>query len=254
MAIPIGLQLYTVRDLLGKDFEGTLAQIAKIGYKNVEFAGLYERKASDVRKLLDKLGLKACSAHINIDGKPETLQRHIDDARVLGYDVIISGLPSWNMEKTAAEYRKAVKTLCQAAKDAKAQGISYAYHNHSFEFQRFADADNKSAMEIIFDESNPPLAAELDVYWVQHGNDDPIKWIKKLAGRVPCLHIKDMEKGAGRGFAEVGTGIVDMKAVVAAAPAAGVRYLIIEQDSNWVKGDPLESVRISLENFRKIAS
>lgn len=254
MAIPIGLQLYTVRDLLGQDFEGTLARVAKVGYKNVEFAGLYDRKASDIRKLIDTLGLKACSAHVNLDGKPETLQRHIDDARALGYDVIISGIPNWNMEKTAANYREVVKLLSRAAQALKAQGITYAYHHHSFEFQRFADAGNKSAMEMIFDEPSPPLAAEIDVYWIQHGHDDPVKWIKKMAGRVPCLHIKDMEKGPSRGFAEVGTGTVDMKAVVAAAPAAGVRYMIVEQDSNWLNGDPIESIRVSLENFKKIAS
>jgi sugar phosphate isomerase/epimerase len=163
MPLPIGLQLYTVRDLMGKDFEGTLARVAEVGYRYVEFAGFYDRKAADIRKLLDRLGLKACSAHVGIDGKPGTVERHCEDAQTLGYDVIVSGLPDGSMRTSAQGYREAVKVLTDATKQAGALGVTYAYHNHSFEFQKFADAGNKTGMDMLFNDANPPLSSELDV-------------------------------------------------------------------------------------------
>jgi len=254
MGLPIALQLYTVRDAMAKDFEGTLAKVAAIGFKHIEFAGLYERDPKAVRTLIDKLGLKAVSGHVGIDGTEANIEREAALAKILGYDLIVSSPPDgwkWAEKGTVAAYTGAVRTFEKASAFAKKHGLTYCYHNHSFEFDKLEDG--RRGIDILFNDAKPPLASELDVYWVKHGHDDPVTWIKKLAGRVPLLHIKDMEKGEKRGFTEVGTGTVDMKAVVAAAPAAGVRYLIIEQDSNWKNNDGIESAKISFENFRKIA-
>ena len=253
MSLPIALQLYTVRDLMAKDFEGTLAKVAALGYKNIEFAGLFDHDPKQVRALIDKLGLKAVSGHVGVDGTEENINKLAVDAKALGYEFIVSCPPigwKWNEKGTVAAYTDATRTLEKSAAFARKHGLTLCYHNHSFEYDKLEDG--RRGMDILFNDAKPPLAAELDVYWVKHGHDDPIAWIKKLAGRVPLLHLKDLEKGADRKFAEVGTGTVDMKAVVAAAPAAGVKYLIIEQDSNWKNNDPMESVKISLENFKKV--
>src|SRR5258707_253218 len=130
MSIPIALQLYTVRDAMAKDFEGTLARVAKIGYKHVEFAGFYDRTPQQVRAAIDKLGLKACSAHVGVNGSDANMKQLADAAKTIGYDVIVSGLPNHEMAKSGAGYRQAVKVLGESAKKAKAAGLTYAYHNH----------------------------------------------------------------------------------------------------------------------------
>ena len=251
MALPIALQLYTVRENLAKDFEGTIRKVADIGYKNVEFAGFYDRKPADIRKLLDDLGLKAVSAHVGFSDDPKNIAQNVEAAKTIGYDVVVSGLPDGKMRESAEGYRKAVKVLGKAAAALAKEGLTYAYHNHSFEYDTFGDT---TGMNILFEESNPPLASELDVYWVKHGHADPIDWMKKLTGRVPLLHIKDMDNTAERKFCEVGTGILDMKAIVKAAPGVGARYLIVEQDAGWIDGDPLKSVKVSFDNLTKIVA
>lgn len=244
MGLPIALQLYTVRDEMAKDFDGTLAKVAEIGYRYVEFAGLYNRKAEDVRKTLDKLGLKACSAHVSFEGDLAPL---IHDAKTFGYSYVnCPYLPA--EQRTPEGYRALLKRLTDAAAKLKEHGLTVCYHNHSFEFDKLADGTR--GIDTLF--NNTGLHSELDVYWVQHGHDEPVAWIRKLAGRVPLLHIKDMERGPERKFTEVGTGILDMKAIVAAAPAAGVKYLIIEQDGGW-QGGPIASAKTSYDNFKKIA-
>ncbi len=248
MTLPIALQLYTVRDVMNKGFEDGLKQVADIGYKYVEMAGLGKHSPEEVRAMLDKLHLKAISAHGGVDRLRDNVQAVISEARVLGYDMIVCPyIPA----RTLAEYRATVAVFNTAAKAIKEANMTFAYHNHSFEFAIIEEG--RRGMDVIFGESDPKLVqAELDLYWVQHGGQDPVAWMKKLSGRLPLLHIKDMEKGEKRGFAEVGTGILDFKAILAAAPATGVRALVIEQDNGWIDGDPMKSARISFQNFSKM--
>ncbi len=248
MALPIALQLYTVRDVMNKDYEGALKQVADIGYKHVEMAGLGKNSPEQVRAMLDKLGLKAISSHGGFERLRDDVQAVINEARVLGYDMI--GCP-YIPARTLTEYREAVKVFNTAAKVIKDAGMTFFYHNHSFEFAPIEEG--RRGMDVIFSESDPKLVnSELDVYWVQHGGQDPVAWIKKLSGRLPLLHIKDMEKGEKRGFAEVGTGVLNFQAILEAAPAAGVRAYIIEQDNGWIDGDPMKSAKISFQNFSKM--
>src|SRR5690349_1077676 len=155
MSIPIALQLYTVRDQMEKDLEGTLAQVAKIGYQNVEFAGLFGRSASDVRKIIDKLGLKAVSGHVGVDGTEDNMKKNADDAKALGYSIVVSGPPDWKISQkgTLAGYRDAAKILGKGAELAKKHGLTYAYHNHSFEYQKLEDGRN--GMDVLYGEANP---------------------------------------------------------------------------------------------------
>ena len=248
MSLPVSLQLYTVRDPLSKDFEGTLAQIAKIGFKYVEFAGFYDRTPAQVKAICDKLGLKASSAHIPIESIRDNFDGAISAAKTLGIDYII--VPWVGDEFRGVDgYKKLAALLNELAVKAAAQGITLCYHNHSFEFEK--QANGQTGWDILFGTPSK-FSAELDVYWVVHGHHDPIKTIHSLAGRVPLLHIKDLSANADRIMTEVGTGIIDMKPIVAAAPGAGVKFLILEQDTAW-KGSPLESVQISYSNFIKIA-
>lgn len=252
MALTIALQLYTVRENMAKDFEGTLAKVAAIGYTHIEFAGLFNHTPEQVKALCEKHKLTPVSAHTGVNDDDANLKAVIDAAKVLGYKHIVSGLPDGKMRESADGYRKAADVLGRAAKKLAAAGLTYCYHNHSFEYDKFEGG--VTGMDILYGHKDPALSAELDVYWVQHGHADPVAWINKLAGRVPLLHIKDMVNDATRGFAEVGTGTVDFKAILKAAPAAGVKYLIVEQDANWINGDALESVKVSLANLKKLVA
>lgn len=247
MSLPIALQLYTVRDALKGDLEGTLKAISTIGFENVEIAGFYNKTPGEFRQLLEKNNLKPISMHANLTDSSTNLDQTIRNAKELGVNYVVC---SYLSVPEREDYDKVARLLAEGAYKAAQQGITLAYHNHSFEFVK--DAQGRRGLDVIFDtNSGSKLNAELDIYWVQHGGDNPVDWMKKLAGRIPLLHVKDMANTPERGFAEVGTGTVDIKAAVHAAPQVGVKYLIVEQDSHW-KGSPLESVKISLTNLKAI--
>ena len=255
MSLPIALQLYTVRDELAKDFEGTLAAVAKMGYGYVEFAGLYNRTPSQVRSICDRNGLKVISAHVGLDAIRNNLRAELDSALTLGHNYIVCPWVGEDL-RTKSGYKKIAATLTEAGQTAAAQNVSICYHNHAFEFEPAKDGSGYAGlpgMDILFDETDARyLKSELDVFWVVYAKDDPIRMLKKLRGRVPLVHIKDMDRTPKRNFAEVGTGIIDIRTIAEAAPLFGVKAFILEQDSNWIGGRPLESARISLEKFRRI--
>lgn len=247
MSMPVSVQLYTLRDRLAKDFDGTLAEVAKIGLKYVEFAGFYDRTPAQVRATIDRLGLIASSAHVGLDTFANT-QQAVDFAKTIGFKYLI--LPYVGQEFRSPEgYRKLADQLDDAAARLAPHGISVLYHNHAFEFEKLADGTN--GLDVIFNHGKR-VQSELDVYWVTFGNADPVAVMKKLSGRVPILHIKDMTKAESRGFSEVGDGRINFTPILAAAARCGVRFLTLEQDSGWVNNDPVESVRRSFNNFKRV--
>lgn len=256
--LPIGLQLYTVRDALAKDYEGTLRQVADMGYRHVEMAGLGGKTAEQVRDLCRQIKLQPVGAHAGLEELKHQAAGLIQQAKALGYTYITC---SWLAEsfRTPEGYREAAKQLNAAGKVLADAGLQLCYHNHAFEFEKLADGSNGYA--ILTQATDKKLVQfELDVMWARWGGEDPVRWMKKLKGRVPLLHIKDTpgngpgQAVGGKKFTEVGTGIVDINAVVKAAAGAGSKYLIVEQDADWVGGSPLNSARISLENLTRIAA
>lgn len=249
MSLPIALQLFTVRDPLKEDFEGTLANIAEIGYRFVEFAGFHGRSVEQVRETCRRLGLQGCAAHHGITEFEVSVEGLVQTATTLGYDCIV--LPFLPKEwRTAEGYRKLAAVLRQAGKEAAQKGIQVLYHNHDFEFEPIDG--QVTGMEILATElEGARVGFELDTCWVQLAGQDPVKWLRDLAGRVPIIHIKDAPdpgSAGGRRFTEVGTGSINLPGVLKAAPEAGVRYLVVEQDADW-KGTPLDSARTSYVNL-----
>ncbi len=237
MTLPIGLQLYTVRDDLAEDTDAALGQVAQIGYKHVELAGLYGKTPEQFRALLDKHGLTAISSHEPVDDVATVLER----TQVLGHRFVVCPYLDESMRQSYGPVRD---KLLDAQAQLKDHGITVCYHNHDFEW--LPAEDGRPAMDVLFE--GTALNSELDVYWAAKAGDNPVDWINKLAGRLPLLHMKDMADTPEQGFAEVGTGTLDFAAIISAAEAAGVQHLIIEQDSNW-KQSPIESARVGLENL-----
>ena len=250
--IPISVQLYTVRDLTAKDFAGTVKKIAGIGYRSVELAGYGNLKtAAEAKKALDDAGLKVDGTHASIESLENELPRVLDDAEAVGTTLIICPWMPEARRKDAAGWKQVAAALNKAGRACHERGIDFAYHNHAFEFDKF---DGKTGLDILFDNSEAHLVkAEIDVYWVKHGGEDPVERINKLGDRVVALHLKDMAAGEDRRFAEVGTGVLDFKPILAAAAKLRVRYGAVEQDSTYGK-DPLEAIRTSFQNLQKLGS
>lgn len=250
--IPISVQLYTVREPAGKDFPGTLREVARIGYRSVELAGYGNLKtAAEAKKALDNAGLSVAGAHAPIEALEKDIARVMDENETLGSKLIICPWMPEARRKDAAGWKSAAKALNQIGRACHERGIDFAYHNHSFEYQKF---DGKTGLDILFDNTEPHLVkAEIDVYWVKHGGEDPVARINRLGDRVIALHLKDMASGDDRKFAEVGTGILDFKAILDAAQKHGVRYGAVEQDNTYGT-DPLVAIKTSYDNLKKLGA
>jgi sugar phosphate isomerase/epimerase len=239
----IGVQLYTVRSLLARDFDGTLARIAKIGYTEVEFAGYYDRKPADLRKQLDGLGLAAPSAHIGLDALGANWTRTLDDAEILGHDYLVV---AWLDEKDRSSLdalRATIATFNKAGEEATKRGIGFAYHNHDFEFKKI---DDRMPYDVLLAECDPDnVLFEMDLYWITKGGQDPVAYFDKYPGRFPMVHVKDM--GADGGMVDVGKGHIDWARIFSKHDDAGIQHYFVEHDE---PADPMATVAESYRYLR----
>lgn len=236
------IQMYTVRDAMAADFAGTFEKVAKLGYGAVELAGLGGLTPVEVRKILDDNGLVACGSHIMLDALEADLPKVVEEQKVLGNPFVVVPWMPQERREDAAGWRNVAAIMSDAAAKLKEEGLGLAYHNHSFEFESF---DGTPGLDIFFGTASADVLSELDLYWVQHGGQSPAGYIRKLAGRVPLIHLKDMAPGPDRAFAEVGYGILDWAAIRDAALASGVKWAIVEQDT--CPGDPFVSIKKSID-------
>ncbi len=242
-ATPVAVQLYTLRDETAKDFVGTLNSVAGLGYAGVEFAGYGGLSARELRGLLGDFGLSVAGAHVGLPDLETKLQQTLEFHLELGNRyLVVPWLPE-GRRRTADDWRRLAEILTEIGGRCREAGTHLAYHNHAFEFDRF---EGRTGLDILM-EGAPAnvLLAELDVYWAQYAGEEPAACLRKLGGRCPLVHLKDM--AADRSFAEVGTGTLDFPAIFAAT-AQTAEWYIVEQDQ--CRRPPLESVRISLENLR----
>jgi len=243
--LPIALQTYTVRDQMEKDVPGTLKAIADIGYENIEIAGTAGLPAAELRKMCDDAGLSIVSAHMAPPAE-DAVSAFADEAKILGISFVVTGMPG-ELRGSAEGYRTHAKNCEKIALALKPYGLTLCYHNHSFEFKTF---DGKYGLDILYEESAPDsLQAQFDVYWVQHGGEDPAAYILKWRDRCKLLHLKDMLGDEKKSFSEVGEGILDWPSIFKAADEIEPAWYIVEQD---VCARPsLESAKISFENLKK---
>ncbi|HEX9989694.1 MAG TPA: sugar phosphate isomerase/epimerase [Chloroflexia bacterium] len=243
----IALQLYTLRDLTGRDMLGTLKQIASQGYRAVEFAGFGGVPVADIRALLDEHGMRAVAAHIGLDDLRSRPEEVLADLNSLGCSYAVVAYVAQERRRNARQVREIGETFNRYGDICREAGLRFAYHNHAFEFEPL---DGSMMFEILLDTTDASLVAfELDVYWLHHAGVDPVQMIKRLAGRIPLVHIKDMEAGEGRRDAPVGDGILPWQEILPACAAGGTEWYIIEQDN---PRNPLNDVERSLNNLREM--
>jgi len=223
----LGIQLYTLRSVAGANLGGTLAQLAAIGYTEVELAGLYNHPASDVRGLLDQYGLTAPSAHIDIAQiEGSAADATFRDAKTLGLEwITVPSLPRGKRD-TVDDWKQVAQQFNAVAKETRAAGFRFAYHNHNAEFRKVGTT---VPLEILLAETDPMLVSfEMDVYWVVNGGGDPIDLLTKYPGRFKMLHLKDSMGAPDHKMADVGSGTIDFKAIL--ARAQGIEHYFVERD------------------------
>lgn len=240
----VGLQLYTLRRELSQDFEGTLAKVAELGYKEMEFAGYYNRSAREVRRILDANGMTSPAAHIQLAAVRANIQREIDFAAELGQQYIVVPFLAPN-ERTYDDYQRLVETLNSAGEACKNAGLKIGYHNHSFEFE---PTNGIIPFDYILDETEPDLVdMELDLYWLANAEVDPISYFQNHPGRWSMLHVKDMDS-LGR-MSPVGNGTIDFAEIFSHSDSAGFKHYFVEHDN---PGDGIASIASSIYTMRNI--
>ncbi len=251
--VPLGLELYSVRDLMKTDMMGTIRAVAKMGYEGVEFFSPYADwsvdQAKDVRKLLNEVGLKCWSTHNSAKSfLPENLGRVTELNEILGSRMIIMASAGGKIE-TIDGWKSVADKLAKASVTLKKSKMRAGFHNHQVEFMPIGGV---KPIEVLAENTPADVVLQLDVGTCVHSGSDPVAWIEKNAGRIRSIHCKEWSSDPAKGYRVLfGEGNAPWKAIFAAAEkAGGVEHYLIEQEGSTTP--PIETVQKCLENFRKL--
>jgi sugar phosphate isomerase/epimerase len=258
LGMPIGIQPYTVRNEMQKDPEGTLKQLAAMGYREIEVADpFYGKEPAEIRDLMKSLGLTAPSGHYPSPKDNSDWARTIERARTTGVTYMITTAPrEWT--KSLDGLKRAAERFNELGAECKKSGAILTYHNHNFEYKTF---DGKVAYDELLRLTDADLVKmEMDCFWTTIAGRDPVEHLEKYPGKFALLHVKGLKKGyapttgnpTGNPFTEVGSGVIDYVRIFKAAPKGGVKHYFVEQD-NWDR-PPLESARLSCEYLKKLTA
>ena len=237
-----GVQLYTVRRLLERDFEGTLTALRAIGFREVEFAGYPDGATGrEVARMLSRVGLDGPSTHVGLDRIRNRWDETVDFAVEAGHRyLVLASLPETERASLDA-YRRLADELNRAAETAGRRGLRVGYHNHDFEL---TPLEGQLPYDVLAGATDPALVVlELDVYWMVRGGHDPVAYFRRWPGRFRLVHLKDMDRTPARGFTELGRGRIDFRRILVGAKTGGTQHYYYEQDETG--GDPLASARVS---------
>jgi len=244
----IGVQLYTVRRELEADFEGTLAKVASLGYREVEVAGYYGRTPAQVKAVLARNGLAAPSAHFQSVVSSGGVREAIEAAGVVGHRYLIYAYLPAEESRSLDDYRRLAERLNRAGEECRRAGVQFGYHNHDFEF---APMEGRIPYDLLLEGTDAGLVKmELDLYWITRGGQSPLAYFRKHPGRFPLVHVKDMDATPERHFTEVGRGTIDFKTIFAASKQAGIKHYFVEQDET--PASPFDSIGTSIDYLKRL--
>lgn len=272
-AIPVGLQLYTVRRQMAQDFDGTLKQVRAIGYTIVELPGFFGKTPAEAKKSLDAAGLACPSVHFPAAELTSGVPERIAAVKAVGAGYLTCAFPTTrklteshitspresfqaiqNMD--ADDFKWLAELFNKLGEECHKSALQFAYHGHNLEFRV---VDGKPGYDLLVESTDPNLVKfEMDCYWVTRAGSDPVAYLKKYPGRFPLLHIKDMKPGqtpttslmqGGNAFIEVGKGVIAWKPIFE-ADKAGLKYYFVEQDQTSLP--PLESAKVSYEYLHNL--
>lgn len=241
-----GVQLYTLRSVIADDVEGTFAALADMGYRTVEFAGLYGLTPRQMRARLDATGLRAASSHHSMEDVRTGWARTLDGARELGQDlVVIPSLPG--DERSPESLRRIADELNRAGEAARGAGLRLGYHNHDWELAPLGSETR--SIDLLLEHTEPDLVDwQMDIFWTVHGGGDPAAYLRTVGRRITSVHVKD--RTADGRMVDVGAGVIDFAALLRQAEGQALLHAFVEHDEPG--DDPLASVRRSLEHLRRL--
>ncbi len=256
----VGVQLYTLRDYCKdlESFDQTLARVADMGYTTVQVSGTCAYEAEWLAETLKKNGLTCNLTHFNFDRIVNDTENVVKEHKTFGCKYIgvgsMPGVFTKEVEKIPEHYEDFVAKALPAAKKIAEMGCYFMYHNHGAEYLN--TYKGKNYMELLSDAFAPEeMGFTLDTYWVVDGKHDPVAEIKRLKGRLPCVHFKDMkvEDDGSHHFTWVGNGIIDFPAVGQALKDAGTDYIFIEQDKTFdCEPDPFKCLEKSKKYLESV--
>jgi sugar phosphate isomerase/epimerase len=258
----IGLQLYTIRDAMGKDVPGSLKKVSDIGYKYLEMADysngkFYGYMPSDFKKMVTDLGMEVLSSHAGVSPKgisDDEMKKMAEDHANVGARYCMQPYISDADRHSIAGYQKMVSDWNKVAKVMKEHGVTFGYHNHNFEF---ATVEGKIPYFDVFlaGLDKDLTTMELDLFWVTKAGINPVDLFKKYPGRFQLFHMKDMYTKEppsvvtkSNDFAPVGAGVINFKEILAARNIAGMKYMFVEQDQTR-DGKPFDAIKTSIINL-----
>ncbi len=268
---PVGVQLYTVRDAMQRDFEGTLAKIAGIGYREVELAGFaldtdgsvsyWSKTPHEVRNALDRQGLVSPSTHVTLQGlEPDNLPRVLEASHVIGNRYIVMPWIDEADRRNPDIWERIADVFNRAGEACREAGTQFAYHNHWFEF---LPVNGKLPYDVLLQCCDADLVRmQLDLCWIRVAGSDPVEYFNRYPGRFPMVHVKDIKKfpqmtaGGSQTFGdtledmtEVGSGIINWKRIFSQSGKAGIKHYIVEHDR---PASPFESVSHSYAYLERL--
>ena len=249
MTLPIGLQVYSLRDALSKDFDGTLTQVSKMGYDGVE---LFGELPANIKSLVTSLGLRVSSKHGLYDDFLKDLQPHLDQVSELGASALVC---AWSMATPDNSWETITENLEKFAQAAKKQNIAFAYHNHAHELTQ--KVGNQAVLDYMAINA-PTMVFEQDIAWLHAGGVNAAQYLETYANRTVLAHVKDVKAKSGDAndptglshweTVELGKGDVNLAAALTAVGQTKSQWLLVEQDNS---DDPMRSAKNNLEWLRQ---
>lgn len=269
--LPVGIQVYSVREEAAKDFKGTMTKLKELGYDFVELAGLYGQTPEEVKAILDEVGIPAISAHVSELMTAEDYESVLDGYVTIGCKYVAIPWLGEGMRPGDEGFDKVLARIDAVGAAAEKRGLVLLYHNHDFEFKKMPDGEYGIDYMYRTVPANH-LQTELDVCWVNVGGEDPANFVKKYTGRAPVVHLKDFEGSKSEHmyeligiksddkketvkntfkFRPVGYGKQDFPSILEAALEAGSCYVVVEQD-NWYDTPALECAKMSRDYLKSL--
>ncbi len=270
VSLPIGLQLYSVREDAAADFEGTLRKVKEMGYDGVEFAGLYGKEPAEVKRLCEEIGLNPISAHVPFVDMMADPEGVIGAYKEIGCKQVVIPYLTEEYRPGQERFQEVIDGARVLGEVCGKLGMKLAYHNHDFEFVKI---DGEYALDILYREvPDTLLETQLDTCWVNVGGADPVEYVRKYAGRMLTVHLKDfvgeksehmyaligIDEGEKKESTDafelrpVGYGKQDFPAIIKASEESGAKWLIVEQDEPSMGKTPLECAKMSIDYLKTL--